>query len=176
MTRFVCLANRASLGGSTSTVLTPTANEGTSSADVETALADVSSTATREPEPSPTSPALPITSSACPGLSLYEPSVDGDEVTWLIDNAGEDFHLEDISPGWPLLTNGLLEQIQLGELVLWQGDAEGDGDLHRVDGVDSTIKAGKSTFITITFEYAAGTTGYSLQLLLNDGCVLEGEW
>jgi len=97
-------------------------------------------------------------------------------VTWLIDNAGEDFHLEDISPGWPLLTNGLLEQIHLGELVLWQGDAEGDGELHRVEGVDNTIKAGKSTFITITFEYAAGLTGYSLQLVLNDGCVLEGEW
>jgi hypothetical protein len=120
---------------------------------------------------------LPITSSACPGLALFKPSVAGDEVTWLIDNAGvEDFHLEDISPGWPLLTNGLPEQIQLGELVLWKGDAEGDGELHRVDGVDNTIKAGKSTFITITFEYAAETTGYSLQLILNDGCVLEGEW
>jgi len=64
----------------------------------------------------------------------------------------------------------------LGELVLWKGDAEGDGELHRVDGVDNTIRAGKSTVITITFEYAAGITGYSLQLLLNDGCVLEGEW
>jgi serine/threonine protein kinase len=164
------------LGGSTSTVLTPTANEGTSTADLETASTEVPSTATSEPGPSPTSPTLPITSSACPGLALFKPSVDGDEVTWLIDNAGEDFHLEDISPGWPLLTNGVLEQIQLGEFVLWQGDAEGDGELHRVDGVDNTIQAGKSTFITITFEYVAGPTGYSLQLILNDGCVLEGEW
>jgi serine/threonine protein kinase len=163
--------------GSGSTVLTPSANDGTSTGGVETASAEVSSTATSEPEPSPTSPMLPITSSACPGLALFKPSVAGDEVTWLIDNAGvEDFHLEDISPGWPLLTNGLPEQIQLGELVLWKGDAEGDGELHRVDGVDNTIKAGKSTFITITFEYAAETTGYSLQLILNDGCVLEGEW
>ncbi len=164
------------LDGSASTVLTPNANEGTSTADVETASAEISSTATSEPGPSPTSPTLPITSSSCPGLALFKPSVVGDEVTWLIDNAGEDFHLEDISPGWPLLTNGLPEQIRLGELVLWKGDAEGDGELHRVEGVDNTIKAGKSTFITITFEYAAGTSGYSLQLILNDGCVLEGEW
>ncbi len=164
------------LGGSTLTVLTPTANEGTSTADIETASAEISATTTSEPGPSPTSPTLPITSSSCPGLALFKPSVAGDEVTWLIDNAGEDFHLEDISPGWPLLTNGLPEQIRLGELVLWQGDAEGDGELHRVEGVDNTIKAGKSTYITITFEYVAGTTGYSLQLILNDGCVLEGEW
>ncbi len=164
------------LGGSGVPALTPTANDGASTADLETASAEVSSTATSELGPSPTSPTLPITSSSCPGLALFTPSVDGDEVTWLIDNAGEDFHLEDISPGWPLLTNGLPEQIQLGELVLWQGDAEGDGELHRVDGVDNTIQAGKSTFITITFEYVAGPTGYSLQLILNDGCVLEGEW
>ncbi|MES0344475.1 MAG: protein kinase [Anaerolineales bacterium] len=164
------------LGGSGVPALTPTANDGASTADLETASAEVSSTATSELGPSPTSPTLPITSSSCPGLALFTPSVDGDEVTWLIDNAGEDFHLEDISPGWPLLTNGLPEQIRLGELVLWKGDAEGDGELHRVEGVDNTIKAGKSTFITITFEYAAGTSGYSLQLILNDGCVLEGEW
>lgn len=165
------------LGGDAPTVLTPTANDGAATAGVETAAAAVSSTATSKPEPSPTSPPLPITSSACPGLALFKPSVVGDEVTWLIDNAGaEDFHLEDISPGWPLLTNGLPEQIQLGELVLWKGDAEGDGELHRVEGVDNTIRAGKSTFITITFEYVAASTGYSLLLILNDGCVLEGEW
>ncbi len=165
------------LGGDASTVSTPSANDGASTAGVETAAAEAFSTATRKPEPSPTSPPLPITSELCPGLTLFTPSVDGDRVAWLINNAGvEDFHLEDISPGWPLLTNGLPEQIQLGELVLWQGDAEEDGELHRVEGVDNTIRAGKSTYITITFEYAAGSTGYSLLLILNDGCVLEGEW
>ncbi len=165
------------LGGDASTVLTPTANDGASTAGVETAAAEVSSTATSKPEPSPTSPPLPITSELCPGLALYKPSVDGDRVAWLIDNAGaEDFHLVDITPGFPLLTNGRLEQIQLGELVLWQGDTEEDGELHWVEGVDTTITAGESTLITITFQYAAGSTGYSLLLILNDGCVLEGEW
>ncbi|HUS83927.1 MAG TPA: protein kinase, partial [Anaerolineales bacterium] len=165
------------LGGGVSTALTPTANNEASTADAETAEVEASSPATSEPKPSPTSPPLPITSEVCPGLALYKPSVDGDEVAWLIDNDSvEDYHLEDISPGWPLLTNGLPEQIQLGELVLWQGDTEGDGELHRVEGIDNTIRAGESTFITITFRYAAGYTGYSLQLTLNDGCVLEGEW
>ena len=165
------------LGGGVSTALTPTANNEASTADAETAEVEASSPATSEPEPSPTSPPLPITSEVCPGLALYKPSVDGDEVAWLIDNDSvEDYHLEDISPGWPLLTNGLPEQIQLGELVLWRGDTEGDGELHRVEGIDNTIRAGESTFITITFRYAAGYTGYSLQLTLNDGCVLEGEW
>jgi serine/threonine protein kinase len=165
------------MGGGVSTALTPTANNEASTADAETAEVEASSPATSEPKPSPTSPPLPITSEVCPGLALYKPSVDGDEVAWLIDNDSvEDYHLEDISPGWPLLTNGLPEQIQLGELVLWQGDTEGDGELHRVEGIDNTIRAGESTFITITFRYVAGYTGYSLQLTLNDGCVLEGEW
>jgi hypothetical protein len=165
------------LGGGASPALTPTANPEAFTTVGETAAAEVSPTATSEPEPSPTSPPLPITSDVCPGLALYEPRVEGDKVTWLIDNAGaEDFHLEDISPGWPLLTNGLLEQIQLGELVLWKGDVEGDGELQRVEDVDNTIRAGNTTTLTITFQFGAGPTGYSLQLILDEGCVLEGEW
>ena len=165
------------LGAGASPVLTPTANDMEATADVETAAAEASSTAASEPEPSPTSPPLPITSEICPGLALYKPSINGDRVAWLIDNASaEDYHLEDMIPGWPLLTNGKAEQVQLGELVLWQGEAEGDGELQWVEGVDDTITARESTFITITFQYVAGDTGYTLQLILNDGCVLEGEW
>jgi len=172
----VFVAVRA-LGGGASMVITPTANDGAPTADVETAVAEISSTATSEPKPSPTSQTLPITSELCPGLLLFNPSIEGNKVDWLIDNGGTDeFRVEGLIPGWPTLTNGEVEQILLGELVLLQGDIQGDGELHWVEGVDTTIRAGKSTFITMTFQYAAGYTGYSMQLILNDGCVLEGEW
>ena len=165
------------IGGSTSPPPTLTASDEAPVVVVETAEAGVPSVGTNSPEPRPTSPPLPIKSERCPGLFLYQPSIEGDKVTWLIDNAGaEDFHLEDVVPGWPLLTNGLPEQIKLGERVLIQGNIEGDGELYWVEGVDNAVRAGESTYITITFEYEAGKSGYSLRLLLNDGCVLEGEW
>ncbi|MCK5635337.1 MAG: hypothetical protein KAI06_09630, partial [Anaerolineales bacterium] len=172
----VFVAVRA-LGGAASMAVTPTAIDEASTADVETAMAEVSSTATSEPEPSPTSPPLPITSELCPGLALHNPSVDGDSVIWLIDNASPDhYQLENMTPGWLISTNGKALQTRLGEVVLWRGETDGDGELHWIEGVDTTIQSGKSTFITITFQYAAGYTGYTLQLILNDGCVLEGEW
>jgi len=165
------------LGGSASAVPTSTADDEVSTPVVETAELEPPSTATSELEPSPTSPPLPITSELCPGLALYKPSVKGDNVTWLIDNSSaEDFHLDDLIPGWPMLTNGLPEQILLGELVLLHGDVQGDGELHWVEGVEATIKAGESTYITITFQFGAASSGYSLQLFMNDGCMLEGEW
>ncbi|MCK5054690.1 MAG: protein kinase [Anaerolineales bacterium] len=172
----VFVAVRA-LGGAASMAVTPTAIDEASTADVETAMEEVSSTATIKPEPSPTSPPLPITSELCPGLALHNPSVDGDSVIWLIDNASPDhYQLENMTPGWLISTNGKALQTRLGEVVLWRGETDGDGELHWIEGVDTTIQSGKSTFITITFQYAAGYTGYTLQLILNDGCVLEGEW
>ena len=164
-------------GDGGSSALSPTSTEEVPAGEIETAAAVVSSTATSVPASSPTPPPLPITSATCPGLALYPPSVNGDEVTWLVDNSsGEDLHLENIQPGWPLLKNGLLEHIRLGQLVLWQQGAEGEGELRRVEGVENTIKAGETTLITLSFQYAAGLRDYTLQLILDDGCVLEGEW
>jgi hypothetical protein len=164
------------LGGGTSTLPPPSAGESPQTA-IETEAIVEPRKATNPPAASLTPPPLPITADTCPGVALYHPTVNGDEVTWLIDNnSGRNLHLEDIQPGWPLLTNGKLEHIRLGQHVLWQGDAEGEGELSRVEGIDNTIRSGETTLITLTFQYAAGLRDYTLRLMLDEGCVLEGEW
>jgi serine/threonine-protein kinase len=127
--------------------------------------------------PSATPAPLPITSDACPGVTLFPPQVEGDRVSWLIDNASEEaIRLTGMELGdWPS-ANGSLNELRWGERVLAIGPFEDGSALLLQPEIDPSLAAGGSTLFSMRFNFEAGRQGYLLGLSLDAGCALEGSW
>ena len=127
--------------------------------------------------PSATPAPLPITSDACPGVTLFPLQVEGDRVSWLIDNASEDaIRLTGMELGdWPS-ANGSLNELRWGESVLAIGPFEDGSALLLQPEIDPSLAAGGSTLFSMRFNFEAGRQGYMLVLSLDAGCTLEGSW
>ncbi len=127
--------------------------------------------------PSATPTPLPITSDACPGVTLFPPQVEGDRVSWLIDNASEEaIRLTGMELGdWPS-ANGSLNELRWGERVLAIGPFEDGSALLLQPEIDPSLAAGGSTLFSMRFNFEAGRQGYLLGLSLDAGCALEGSW
>ncbi len=127
--------------------------------------------------PSATPAPLPVTSSACPGITLFPPQVNGDQVSWLVDNAGAiDVQLTGLVLGdWPS-ANGPLEQIRWGESPLAIGPFELGSELVLQPNIDLTLAGGSSTLFALGFNFEAGLQGYALSLDFDGGCTLQGSW
>jgi serine/threonine protein kinase len=118
----------------------------------------------------------PITSNACPGIALHPPSVQGNRVTYLIDNNSESVvkirNFENIS--WSIFANGSLNEITFGGDIIWEGETTSE-DLSQ-SGLDLTLALNSVTPLVIKFEQTASKTGYTLNLVLDVGCTLGGNW
>ena len=132
---------------------------------------------TTTPEPSPTAVPTPITSAQCPGLALHALQVEGDSVSWLIDNGtDETVHLTRLEVlDWPL-ANGRLLEAWLGEEPLLAGEPLPGESLAFREGAQARILPDQALKLRLVSEYAAGPSGYELQLEFSPGCVLSGAW
>lgn len=133
------------------------------------------STATTRPSATPAP--LPVTSDACPGITLFPPQIDGDRVSWLVDNVSEnDVRLSGLELGdWPA-ANGPLGAIRWGESLLAQGPFENGAELVLQPNIDPSLSAGGSTLFSLSFNFEAGLHGYQLGLGFDAGCTLSGSW
>ncbi|MDF1501049.1 MAG: serine/threonine-protein kinase [Anaerolineales bacterium] len=142
--------------------------QGTLAAD-PTTLIQAGATATTVP--------TPLYASRCPEVALYAPQIEGDEISWLIDNASaQDLTLQDIAIlKWPA-ANGRIMQVRLGDRVLQEGPlVPGDAiEISENDGL--ALEAGQHSFFTLVSDFEPGRTGYALDLRFNEGCQLSGEW
>ncbi|TFH36881.1 MAG: serine/threonine protein kinase [Anaerolineales bacterium] len=129
------------------------------------------------PRPSATAVPLPVTQAACPGITLFPPQIEGDRVSWLVDNAsGADVRLSGLDVGdWPS-ANGALEAIRWGENLLAQGPFEIGSDLVLQPDIDPGLVSGASTRFSLSFRFEAGRRGYQLGLSFDAGCTLQGSW
>lgn len=144
-------------------------------ATVPAALPTLVSTATTRPSATPAP--LPVTSDVCPGITLFPPQIEGDRVSWLVDNAsGSDIRLSGLELGdWPS-ANGPLDTIRWGDSLLAQGPFEIGSELVIQPDIDPNLNAGGSTLFSLNFNFEAGLHGYQLGLGFDAGCTLQGIW
>jgi hypothetical protein len=128
-------------------------------------------------EASPTAAPTPLHSTQCAQLALYAPQFEGDEVSWLIDNAtAQTLTLQDLAIlAWPA-ANGRIMQIRLGEAVLQEGPILPGDELEISEGAGFTIAPNEFSFLTIVSFFEPGRTGYALSMRFTEGCDLAGEW
>jgi serine/threonine protein kinase len=133
---------------------------------------------TAMPQPSVTPAPAPITSASCPGITLFPAQVEGDRVSWLIDNtSGDTVRLSGLDiGGWPVTQNGPIDTIQWGDILLAQGPFDLETELVLNPGVDPSLVSGASTLLSLGFSFEAGSTGYRIGLSFDAGCTLEGSW
>jgi hypothetical protein len=133
---------------------------------------------TSTPQPSATPAPEPITSQACPGLILFPPQIEGNQVSWLLDNASGStvrfLGLETL--GWPVTGNGPLLSITWGGQLLGEGSYQPDSNIELEPQEDPLLPAGSSTLFALGFSFEASRSGYDLGLILDAGCTLAGSW
>lgn len=132
---------------------------------------------TASPEPSPTAVPTPITSARCPGLALHAVKVEGDRISWLIDNGtGESVQLTRLDVlDWPL-ANGRLLEAWLGEEALLEVEPQPGEALAFRQGAQARLDPDQALPLTLVSEYAAGASGYEIELGFSSGCSLAGAW
>ena len=110
-------------------------------------------------------------------VALYGVLVRDNKVSWLIDNGtGVPVQLTGIEIlDWPM-ANGRLLSVQLGEEVLREGDLAPGEPLSFREGAKASLAANQAAFLTLVADYAAGKTGYALELDFGGGCRLSGAW
>jgi serine/threonine protein kinase len=153
-------------------------------------------TMTPEPESTPVStqapptitpvptPFPPITSDVCPGFLLHSPNDTGNDVEWLLDNSTTGpvsvIRVQNIS--WDFGAKGKLEQIWLGDDLIWEGELFIDNldqllEWDMRHGADPTLGPGSARQLKLHFQWAnPPVQPYQLGIVLDAGCTLAGEW
>ncbi len=128
-------------------------------------------------ETNPTAVPTPLYSAQCSPLALYAPQFEGDEISWLIDNAmAQNLALQDLAIlGWPA-ANGRIMQIRLGESVLQEGPLLPGDEIEISENDGFVLASGEFNFITVVSDFEPGRSGYALSLQFSEGCELVGEW
>jgi serine/threonine-protein kinase len=133
------------------------------------------STATTRPSATPAP--LPVTSNACPGITLFPPQIEGNRVSWLVDNASEsDINLSAVEfEPWPA-ANGSLDEIRWGDNMLGVGPFDDTDEIVLDPEIPPVLSVGASTYFSMRFNFEAGSHGYQLGLGFDAGCTLQGSW
>jgi hypothetical protein len=129
--------------------------------------------ATATSQPSPT-PLQPMVSPNCPGLAIWPPSLEGNRVTWQVENDTDTAQrLILLQPTFPEINERLME-VTLGEEIISQGEV--DGAMGLLESAERVVPPHSIAPLSLRFEYSAAQGGYALQLAFEGGCRLEGEW
>jgi serine/threonine protein kinase len=129
------------------------------------------------PPPGPT--ATPVVSQGCPGLAMFDFRMDDNVVEWIIDNATDrPMGIEDwLESGYE---DNPVVSISLGAATLWElppgatPDPEATFTIPRDDR--SVIPPGSTRPFRLTFSRADTASGYSLDLVFDNGCTLSTTW
>ena len=132
---------------------------------------DAPATATLAPTPYP-----PINSSQCPDLRIFGFQRQGNTVTWQIDNGTDQLlNLENMLEFGAPAENQSVEEIRFGSDVIFTGPAVA-GEFNWLEGGSRQLTAGEVKELAIQFAWEAEASGYEMELVFSQGCVLEGSW
>ena len=122
-------------------------------------------------------PVSPITSDACPGITLHPPIIDGNYIKWLVDNGGEDtVEILDLQlTAWPA-GNGRLTEVRLNDTLIWEGEYEEGEVLKLLGGVELSIEPESPVVLAFKFAWSPGLKGYEMSITFDAGCIIEGAW
>jgi len=158
---------------------TPTRNSATMVIPTETRILVIGGTPMQTPTLSRVTdtPVSPITSEACPGITLHPPVIDGNYIKWLVDNGGEDtVEILDIQlAAWPA-GNGRLAEVRLNDTLIWEGEYEGEEVLRWLEGVELSVEPESPVLLAFKFQWAPGLKGYEMSIGFDAGCTIEGMW
>lgn len=160
----------------------PTASATSSPTNTTVWSASVTPTETSQPTftpspipPTPT-PSKTPTADACDGFGLDGFHVDGQQVEWRITNkSASSVRIDEIYLNWPGANKGLVK-IELGGDAIW--DKKDDSPPTHItsgwkSGVSRTIGAGQSRTLMFQFDDEAKTSGYKLEVGLDNGCTIS---
>jgi len=158
---------------------TPTRNSATTVLPTETKILVIGGTPVHIPTLSQVTntPLSPITSDACPGITLHPPVIDGNTIKWLVDNGGEDpVEILDVQlAAWPA-GNGRLEEVRMNDTLIWEGEYEGGEILRWLEGVELSVEPDSPVILSFKFLWAPGLRGYEMSIAFDVGCSIEGTW
>ncbi|HEY43583.1 MAG TPA: hypothetical protein G4O11_06330, partial [Anaerolineae bacterium] len=157
----------------------PTSNPATPVPAAETKIVIIGG----NPVKTPTSPLAtdtpisPITSDACPGITLHPPAIEGNYVKWIVDNGRDDtVEILDVQlMAWPA-GNGGLEEVWLNNTLIWEGEYEEEGIFRWLEGAELVIAPETPIVLGFKFHWAAGLMGYEMSIAFDAGCAFEGKW
>lgn len=157
----------------------PTSNPITVVQPTETRIMVIGGTPVKTPTflQATNTPISPITSDACPGITLHPPSFDSDFAKWLMDNgSGKAVEILDVQlMAWPA-GNGGLEEVWLNNTLIWEGEYEEEGIFKWLEGVDLVIEPESPALLKFNFHWSPGSEGYELSIAFDAGCTFEGKW
>lgn len=158
---------------------TPTRNSATVVQPTETKILVIGGTPVHTPTLSRVTdtPVSPITSDACPGITLHPPIVDGNYIKWLVDNGGDDtVEIMDLQlAAWPA-GNGRLAEVRLDDTLIWEGEYEEGEVLKLLEGAELIVDPESPVVLAFKFAWAPGLKGYEMSITFDAGCMIEGTW
>ena len=158
---------------------TPTKDSTTVAQPTETKILVIGGTPMQTPTLSQVTdtPLSPITSNACPGITLHPPVIDGNYIKWLVDNRGaETVEIMDIQlEAWPA-GNGRLTEVRFNGVLIWEGEFEEGELLELVEGVAFIVEPESPLLLAFKFAWPPGPSGYELSIVFDAGCIIEGSW
>jgi serine/threonine protein kinase len=158
---------------------TPTSNPITVAQATETKIMVIGGTPIKTPTSfrATNTPVSPITSDACPGITLHPPTFDKDFAKWLVDNgSGEAVEILDVQLlAWPA-GNGALEEVWLNNLLIWEGEYEEEGIFKWLEGAELVIVPESPALLKFKYHWSPGLEGYELIIAFDAGCTFQGKW
>jgi hypothetical protein len=148
---------------------TPSPTPSATSSPTITPTATVNPTETFEPSHTPTFTPLPIpTEDICSMIQLTSFGVQALEINYTLSNSSTtSVEISRIDINWPT-KNQEIKIISVAGNVVWDG---GDQEPPTTAlGVGSVLGQSSSTQLIFTFKRSAGSTGYSLNVTLTNGC------
>lgn len=98
-----------------------------------------------------------------------------DQVSWELKIGGaEATVLQALTLNWPA-ENGNLFKVDLGGATIWVGDVEAPASLQTWTGGETSRIVNGSERMAIRFKGDAQAQGYSLEISLANGCLIQAE-
>jgi hypothetical protein len=151
---------------------------GSTSTPTPTRLLPISTPTELLPTPTPTTPPPPTATqqdSYCDSYDLSEFMLNRDQVSWELKIGGaEATVLQALTLNWPA-ENGNLFKVDLGGATIWVGDVEAPASLQTWTGGETSRIVNGSERMAIRFKGDAQAQGYSLEISLANGCLIQAE-
>jgi hypothetical protein len=175
-------ASGYSLDSTQTLIMTPTATRVLNPTQTRTRTATPIPvpTSTRTQAPSPThkptntpTTSSPPTQNPCDEIDLSDFDVSAKSVVWWLNN-GESYTItiDTIEINWPV-ENQRLEEVRIGGETIWDGKAETSPTT--VGGGGQSLGSGGAKEIVFIFKKAAEDLGYSLQVTMENGCIVSAQ-
>lgn len=163
-------------GRSTAPTTVPQESDETEAAAELTELA-IKPPSTSTPKPTPL--ATPVSSGACPGISMYNFQHQGSSVSWSIDNdSGNLATIVDFEFGSP--SDNWLIGLELDGNSLFSGDPYATPESGLQIEVEESewmqIQDGTIVVLKLDFALSDPEPGYSLKVTFDQSCTLQTEW